>query len=489
MALVDSEAAFDAHCDKIDGSGQLKRLLHENSLKTFSQLAFVCGTPQSPPTEAEFTNLCFNINGGVPMSLARVSEVRRLHFESSTMVVAHLKTQVSSESQDGIRNLLVAEKQARLIAQQTRLRGVTIAGELQPSCALIDVVESVADNNSVIWVSPSRCSKRESEIQQTTKEKSSTVSIEQHVLKVLKVAAPTVNIQVDTSSELHLQWALMRRGMAYDQCGLIEWNTHQSWVKQLLNLLSKAAPEGYSKVRLNQLVRADRELFTLMAESLQLTGEKLTDTPAPMDKALQRLAVDPRVTMHILPLPKHVKTVSVDAEACPNKRPSNADDPVRDPKIKKKKKPSAKAKSKCPDELQGYKSQDAEGNNLCWAFNMKSGCSLDTKDGRCRKGYHKCMKCLRSNDSLASCRANAKWSDPAQTRDWAKTNTASSSSTSGSNNDVDLGKRNSDYEKGDHNFAEACPPSKSSTTSFLKEKLKQVKQSQVERFGSLIHKV
>lgn len=34
MALVDSEAAFDAHCEKIDGSGQLKKLMRDNGLKT-----------------------------------------------------------------------------------------------------------------------------------------------------------------------------------------------------------------------------------------------------------------------------------------------------------------------------------------------------------------------------------------------------------------------------------------------------------------------
>ena len=63
------------------------------------------------------------------MSLARTSEVRRLHFESSTMVIAHLKTQVLSESHDGIRKFAIAEKQARFIAQQNRLRGVEGLGQ------------------------------------------------------------------------------------------------------------------------------------------------------------------------------------------------------------------------------------------------------------------------------------------------------------------------------------------------------------------------
>ena len=35
MALVDSQAAFSLHCDKIDGTGWLKATMARNNLKTF----------------------------------------------------------------------------------------------------------------------------------------------------------------------------------------------------------------------------------------------------------------------------------------------------------------------------------------------------------------------------------------------------------------------------------------------------------------------
>jgi hypothetical protein len=35
---------------------------------------------------------------------------------------------------------------------------------------------------------------------------------------------------------------------------------------------------------------------------------------------------------------------------------------------------------------------------------MSKGCSEDTKDGRCKKGSHICIKCKRSNHSLVTCR-------------------------------------------------------------------------------------
>jgi len=51
--------------------------------------------------------------------MAEYAKVRRLHFEASTLVVAHLKSQIAGENGlDGTKKLPAAEKQARLIEQQ-----------------------------------------------------------------------------------------------------------------------------------------------------------------------------------------------------------------------------------------------------------------------------------------------------------------------------------------------------------------------------------
>ena len=270
MALVDSHAAFALHCDKIDGSGWLKRTMNRNNLKTFSDLGFACGTPQAPAAQTEFDQFCNNPNNGVDMTISEAARVRRLHFESCTLIVAHTKQQVSLDSSaEGSRKLPAAEKQARLLQQQERLNGLNIVGELQPSYALVDLVASMIETNAVIWVSPAKCSKRETEIQHSaTKEKTSVVAIEQHTLKV--TAAEDV-VKVDHSTELQLQWALQRRGIAFDQCRLIDWDVHQKWVQYLLGLLTKSVPDGYSKIRMDQLLKADRELFLVMAQDLQQT--------------------------------------------------------------------------------------------------------------------------------------------------------------------------------------------------------------------------
>ena len=73
---------------------------------------------------------------------------------------------------------------------------------------------------------------------------------------------------------------------------------------------------------------------------------------------------------------------------------------------KPKKPPTKKAIAMCPEELQGHHQRDENNENICWAFNLASGCK--TKGSRCAKGVHKCAKCLRANHGLATCRAASK---------------------------------------------------------------------------------
>ena len=149
MALVDSRATFQVHCDKIDSSGWLKRIMTRNQLRTFSDLGFAVGTPQSPASAADFDAFCNQLNNSVDMTISEVARVRRLHFEACTLIVAHTKQQVTLDANmESSGKLPAAEKQSRLQQQQARLSGVSITGEMQPSHALIDLAASMLETNT-----------------------------------------------------------------------------------------------------------------------------------------------------------------------------------------------------------------------------------------------------------------------------------------------------------------------------------------------------
>ena len=80
---------------------------------------------------------------------------------------------------------------------------------------------------------------------------------------------------------------------------------------------------------------------------------------------------DPRITMHLLPVPSSL------VRASPSTPTPIAPKPDFVPKgrgnVRKDGKQSAKAKAMCPAELKDYKQVDDKGRPICWAFNLKRG--------------------------------------------------------------------------------------------------------------------
>ena len=403
MSLADSEAAFEQHCNRISPNGSLLRTLTTQRINNFSTLAFACGTPQSPPSEEQFKEFANVINGGVDMTFGELAGLRRVHFEASAIVMAELKSKATEPSGEAGRKLPVAEKAARLRDQEARLTGLRIRGELQPSFALVDLVAAMKESNCVSWIPPSRCSKRDSEIQSSMKEKPITLSLEQ---QMVKLTAAEEHIAVDTSTDLQLQWALQRRGLAFDQCALISFDEHEIWVQQLLGHLTREAPSGFARVTVSQVIRADREMFTLMAQEIQTTLQPDARGVMPMEAKLKELRTDPRVTMFLLPLPRSAaKEADKGASTATSSKPDHGT-PKATVRPAKKARPSAKAKSLCPQELKGFSQRDSNGSAICWAYNLKAGCKNEVSGGRCKKGVHVCMKCHKNNHSLVTCRAS-----------------------------------------------------------------------------------
>ena len=108
------------------------------------------------------------------------SRLRRLLFEASTLSVAQVKAQLAGDTPDTIRKLPLAEKAERLRLQKARLPGILFEGEHLPSHSLIDLCSTMAETNAVVWVHPSKCTKRDDEIAllSASQSRSQLVSIE-----------------------------------------------------------------------------------------------------------------------------------------------------------------------------------------------------------------------------------------------------------------------------------------------------------------------
>lgn len=68
-------AAFKKRCIEACGDDEVHKALITAELKTFSDLAFACGTPQSPPDETAFNNFALKILGG-PSTMGKLAQLK-----------------------------------------------------------------------------------------------------------------------------------------------------------------------------------------------------------------------------------------------------------------------------------------------------------------------------------------------------------------------------------------------------------------------------
>eukprot|EP00435_Cladocopium_sp_Y103_P072300 s179_g39.t2 len=304
MALIDSEAAFEARCEKL--SPGLKDLFKVQAIKTFSALSFAIGTPQSAVSDTDMKAFSDKVYGR-EATLGEAAIVKRLHFESNTIVMMDLKSQASvGDSSEPSRKLPFVEKQRRLSAQETRITGLTHRNEQQPSHALIDACFTMVESGALIYLPPSKCGSRDSEVHSDNKAKQKQIlTLEQGTLKSVHQDNLT---QVDVGTELKLMFAFQRRGLAFDLVNLVSWDVHTAWTNKLYRALMAEPPTGFASVSLSQLLRADQELFSLLASEFQkpLKAAAVDDKP-PLDAEISKLMADPRINVFLTPLPKHEK--------------------------------------------------------------------------------------------------------------------------------------------------------------------------------------
>ena len=121
---------------------------------------------------------------------------------------------------------------------------------------------------------------------------------------------------------------------------------------------------------------------------------------------MNRLRDDPRVTMFLLPLPVLAK----DSKGTPvNTSSPSTSVPKAAAKVQPKKKFRAtkKAERSKPDALATMETVTKDGQNVCWSYNLESGCQgpliQGSKIPKCAKGLHVCAYCHKPNHSQMVC--------------------------------------------------------------------------------------
>ena len=378
---------------------------------------------------------------------AKEHAVRRLFFESHLMATSEVQRRMSNPEEEGKapRKLPIEERGQRWKDIVAELPLLDLRGELEPSYALTDKYVAMEEQNELRYLHWEEFTKRDQE--QTGVKK---IALWAEVNGQLQRYYEDVELVHHPEDRLELKYALQRRGLAMQLGRLVSFACHEKLVNYYFEELARSPvdPRRFEKVSVPQILSADKELFIRIAEETRSGFKALGNIPAkvyPLDDIMKAAMKHPRVIQLLLPHPiatgagrpqeqrndkKRDNTDSQQINYLKNEikklKSSNSSNPQPTwTESKGKGKGGSKSKGKggnkgkgkqarshgppMPKELRGMRSE-IDGKKLCYAYNMKSGCTVSGKD-RCERGFHMCCypECYSPEDhSMQRCPEYAK---------------------------------------------------------------------------------
>ena len=392
-AYAESGASFRHRCKEIGFSEAEIQNLTDQHLLCFNNLAFaVCGQPGQLDVQ-RFQQV---MDGAFQNpSLGLEAMMRQLSYEAITVAVAAIRQRVEPQQEGQIKKLPPQERDERIKRQSEKITGFSIQGDYEPGHSVVDFFTTMLDECSAKYLPLSKCISREQELQ-TMKADKRIVVLEDQQLQV-KNRAPEAT--ADLSTDLKVQNAFVRRGLACEQAGLLTYETHERIRHSFMSHMTRTPPPGFRAPDIAAVLRADRELWMKSFEVCKSNLRVGSDGQHPLDKAMLALYTSAEVVFHLLPTPS----------GAPSKRTRSPAPDAPAPKVTPKPGPKKKPKAdrvKVPEALKGFTGLNKHKARVCYNYNLPHGCSNSTheKDGRqrCVKGNHECIKCGGAHN-LQSC--------------------------------------------------------------------------------------
>lgn len=344
-------------------------------INTMAKLAFSSryqpGAPDDSPMIQVLIDAC---DPTVPNNSDR-SCMRRLFFESTTMMLSEMRNKVERVDEAAPRRVPQPERLARYTNQATRLVGMNLVGELDCAHTLLDDTAQQREDGVLKYLAPSQCPKRDQEL-----------------AGLKKTAGPLpkdIPATADTSTELRIRSALIRRCLAYDQAGLVSYEIGLAWVDYLYAQLMRLPPDAnYQAISMAQVLQADRQLF-LVLSSLSRSGIAPTSTGVrPLDALFAVAKADPIVSTLLQPLPSGFgrgPTKVQKSEIKVSKKGGGGGKGSGSSASAKLKTKGKGGRNNMPEELKGMHFRTPSGEPICFGYNLSTGCHRpnDCKNKHC----------------------------------------------------------------------------------------------------------
>ena len=419
MAL-ESRAAFAERVQAL-GLGDRAARLEALGWRSYGELAFATSFVPGTSDDDRFVT-----DVGVPLLEKAVDEartdpllprVRRLFYEAYALAAADLKRRVEGTSQDGPRKVMPAEREERRAATAARLGGIRLTDELDISNMILDRAITIYEDTVLRCIPLAECTKRGVELAGVQRDPLFALDSN----KRLQLSSQEPHEVADTSTEIKLQYALRRLGLALDMADILDFQVHDVVVDSLFKALLADPPPGYAKVSTHQILNVHHQFFRLLAERTR-GGIKRTADGRPCDKAAKPAEPgvpltdhpDFRMALQPLALGAGSREKKVPRDTSPEKserrgrnRGKRAQDKLKELKAAlaaqgQQHQPKGGGKGKDgkgkfgerrgpPAGLQGKATHTPQGKRICFRFNLE-GCDAAPPGAECQKGLHVCAE-------------------------------------------------------------------------------------------------
>ena len=420
---ADSKAFFQKDLETLSLL-DLKAKFAENGWDTHGDFAYC--TPDSTGRDTEaFEKVIASLLAGDGSQKKLIPKLRRLYAKSGETVTTAYKEDAAAVPSEKVA-MNAVDRAARISDLRKNLTGFPLDGHFMPSNALIDRFMTILSKGVVTYVKWESCTSRQQEVLAEPEVKSLRITSEG---VLLQDASADMLCDV-TGGELMWEQALRRRACAGQIGGLLTYDVHEQWHRELARLLLLPAPAGYRKIGWQQLRAADVALWNYVAlrceagtaalgaetftqfqkfwlEGMQAQEVRHTLLPLPSSGASSSSSAAPKAGAaagQVKDLQNRIRQL----EAGNRKRKLDAGwdapAPVGAGKGKKgggrqrdrgqwKAKGNGKTGKGVPSDFDGMKTTTKDDERICFGFNLPSGCSLAHPGQKCHKGKHCCMIC------------------------------------------------------------------------------------------------
>ena len=406
---AESNASFRHRAKQIQLTDDHIQALADNDIRCFNHMAFsVNGQPGQLDTDRFQALVDVVCPRGASMGVQ--ASLKQLAYEALTVAVAAIKQRVESPD-EASKKLPPHEKDQRLRTLKGKITGFDVSGDYEPGHCVIDAFASMVEEGVLKILPLSKCVSREQELQSVKTDKQVIMLENQQ----LQVKAKGSDLATDLTSELRVHMAFIRRGLALDMANLGSYEVHEKVMREFMGHLTRTHPPGFRGPSIESVLRADRELWTRVADRVRSNLRPDTDGQLPVDKALQELYTSASVLFHLLPLPLAASSSNSDKRKAVDdedtvKQTAKAGNKVDTSGGKGRKgKRNRQGRTNLPKGLHGFSGWNKQKQRICYNYNMPHGCSNSvTKDGnfdKCSRGHHQCIKC-HGKHGLPQCASN-----------------------------------------------------------------------------------